>query len=335
MRAAFLVTIFVSTLVFAQSSQLPQPAGGDYIDAATRERLVSDVLRQLEQKFVFPKRVTEKLPVLVARWSTAGFAGITSAGELINVMNADLTDAFHDGHLLLLPQRADAMPPGIFDTAEPDAAALAELEEREKILGYGIVETKVLDGNIGYIEIQHFPYVRMTGLPRAIVAAMERVRETKALIIDLRWNSGGDGDTVAHIMAYLLDRRTLLAREYDRVTGKTSEDWTPATVPGPRYGAHRPVWVLISRKTFSGGEEMAYDLQTLKRGRLIGETTGGGAHHNMVVRVGGDFVLSIPTARAESPITHTDWDGVGVKPDVAVDAQRALDVALAEARKLR
>jgi len=80
---------------------------------------------------------------------------------------------------------------------------------------------------------------------------------------------------------------------------------------------------------------MAYDVQTLKRGRIVGETTGGGAHHNMMVRVGGDFVLSIPTGNVESPVTHTNWDGVGVKPDVAVDPQRALDVALEEARKAR
>lgn len=73
---------------------------------------------------------------------------------------------------------------------------------------------------------------------------------------------------------------------------------------------------------------------TLKRGRLVGETTGGGAHHNQMVRVGGHFVMSVPTGTVESPVTHTNWETIGVKPDVAVAADRAVDVALAEARKM-
>jgi len=253
----------------------------------------------------------------------------------VRAINTDLSEAFHDGHLSLLPGRADDMPAAMFDTREPTAAELAALEKDEALLHYGIEDAKVLDGNIGYLELMHFPDFRLPGVKRAIAETMKRLRDTDGLIIDLRWNGGGDGDTVAHWMGYLLDKRVLLLREYDRVTNKHHEDWTPATVPEPRYGARRPIWVLTSRQTFSGGEELAYDLKTLKRGRLVGETTGGGAHHNQMVRVGGNFVLSVPVGTVESPVTHTSWEGVGVAPDVTVDAEHALEAALAEAHKRR
>lgn len=323
------ICVLLPALAFAQ------PFVNDFaVDDATRERLVADVIHELEQKFVFPERVAKKLPSLIGRWSSPPFSTLGSASEIVRAINADLTDAFHDGHLMLMPGRAEDMPAAMLDSRDPTAAQLAQMDKEEAITRYGDIDAKVLDGNIGYFGLTHFPDVHLAGLPRAIADAMKRVRDTRGLIIDLRWNGGGDGETVAHIMAYLLDKRVLLLNEYDRVTNKHNEHWTPATVPGPRYGARRPVWVLTSRNTFSGGEELAYDVQTLKRGRLIGETTGGGAHHNQMVRVGGHFVLSVPTGTVESPVTHTSWEAVGVKPDVAVAADRALDVALAEARKI-
>lgn len=333
--------VLAAALVLAPALAAAQPSGrpvfvDDFtVDAATREQLVADVARELEQKFVFPDEVARKLPALIGRWSSPPFTNLTSARALVAALDADLTDAFHDGHLRFLPMRAEALPPGAFAAREPTAAELAQLDKQEAITHYGIAEAKVLDGNIGYLELMHFPARHLPGLPRAIAEAMRRLRDTAGLIIDLRWNGGGDGETVAYLMAHLLDTRVLLLREYDRVTRAHHEDWTPATVPGPRYGGRRPIWVLTSHQTFSGGEELAYDLQTLKRGRIVGETTGGGAHHNQLVRVGGHFALSIPVGTVESPVTHTSWEGVGVKPDVAVPAERALDVALAQARQTR
>jgi hypothetical protein len=82
--------------------------------------------------------------------------------------------------------------------------------------------------------------------------------------------------------------------------------------------------VLTSHSTFSGAEELAYDLKNLKRATLIGETTGGGAHGGGDRRVDDHFTVWVPFGRAINPITKTNWEGVGVAPDVAVSAVRAL-----------
>jgi C-terminal processing protease CtpA/Prc len=87
------------------------------------------------------------------------------------------------------------------------------------------------------------------------------------------------------------------------------------------------VYVLTSARTFSGGEECAYDFQTQKRATLVGETTGGGANPVRPFNVGHGIVVAIPTGRAINPITKSSWEHVGVKPDIAVPAAQALQTA--------
>jgi C-terminal processing protease CtpA/Prc len=111
---------------------------------------------------------------------------------------------------------------------------------------------------------------------------------------------------------------------YNRPKNETRQYWTSPTV-SPRYT--KPVYVLTSARTFSGGEECAYDFQTQKRATLVGETTGGGANPGGPVSLGNGFLAFIPTGRAINPLTKTNWEHVGVKPDVAVPAAEALKTA--------
>jgi retinol-binding protein 3 len=89
----------------------------------------------------------------------------------------------------------------------------------------------------------------------------------------------------------------------------------------------KDVYVLTSSRTFSGAEEFAYDLQALKRATIIGETTRGGANFGNGFVLGEHFVSFIPVGRAVNPATKTNWDGVGVRPDVPIEAEKALDTA--------
>jgi C-terminal processing protease CtpA/Prc len=68
-------------------------------------------------------------------------------------------------------------------------------------------------------------------------------------------------------------------------------------------------------------------MQALKRATVIGERTWGGAHPVALYRLSGHFYAGIPNSRSISPITHTNWEGTGVKPDVTAPAADALAVA--------
>lgn len=70
-----------------------------------------------------------------------------------------------------------------------------------------------------------------------------------------------------------------------------------------------------------------YDLQNLKRATIVGEVTGGGAHPGGGERLSEHFIMFVPSGRAINPVTKTDWEGTGVKPDVEVPAEKALKTA--------
>jgi C-terminal processing protease CtpA/Prc len=156
---------------------------------------------------------------------------------------------------------------------------------------------------------------------------MSFVANTDALIVDLRKNRGGEPAMVAYVLSYLFDQATHLNDMVHRLEGRTQQWWTRSDVPGQRYGGKKPVFVLTSSKTFSGGEEFAYDLKNLKRATIIGETTKGGAHDSRPVKVGDRFIMELPFARAVNPITQTNWEGTGVEPDLASPADQSLNLA--------
>jgi C-terminal processing protease CtpA/Prc len=190
--------------------------------------------------------------------------------------------------------------------------------------GYDIGKIERLPGNVGYIELRGFAGVEFVGA--AYAASMSLLAGTDALILDLRRNGGGDPASVAYLMSHFFPAGDShhLVDIYNRPTGTTRQIWTMPTF-GPRYD--KPVYVLISARTGSAGEDCAYDFQALKRGTLVGETTIGASNPVSWYSLGHDIAVAIPTARTINFVTKTNWEQVGVKPDVAVPAAQALQAA--------
>ena len=97
-------------------------------------------------------------------------------------------------------------------------------------------------------------------------------------------------------------------------------------MPGKKY-VGKDVYGLTSKRTFSAAEEFTYNLQTPKRATIVGETTGGGAHPGGPQPINDHFAVWVPSGRAVNPITKTNWEGTGVKPDIEVPAEQALKTA--------
>jgi hypothetical protein len=324
-RGPLALLVFAVTLsAFAQPR--PPPDVPDFaVPAQKRDALIKGIFDELRAKYIFPDRLDAAFAELKKRWGDAGFQKLDRAHALVDRMNADLRDIFNDGHLNL--RLAAAMPPGIFgDPDHPDPKAVAEQEAFARRFHFGVVRAEVLRGNIGYLQVRGFSGYG-PGVKQAYADAMGFVRDTDSLIIDVRDNGGGDGDSVAELVGYLLDKKTLLLEETFRTKAGPQPHYSAETVPGPRYGITRDVFVLTSGRTFSAAEEFSYDLQSLKRATIVGEKTGGGANHNVFVRVANDFALSIPYGTVRNPITGTNWEGVGVQPDVAAKPEEAQKVA--------
>jgi C-terminal processing protease CtpA/Prc len=234
-------------------------------------------------------------------------------------LTAQMYEICADKHLRVEVSQRQQPEPG------PGQERVQARRERARLGNFGIRRTERLDGNVGYLDLRHMPDPADAG--PAIAAAMELVGGTYALIIDLRHNRGGSIDGVVVWCSYLFpDSWTHLNDVYAAATGETRQFWTLPYLPGERYTG-RPVYVLTSGTTFSGGEELCYNLQAQGRATLIGETTRGGAHPTGQLRINDTMVIKVPIARSVNPVTGTNWKGTGVTPDVAVPASEAYGVA--------
>ena len=153
------------------------------------------------------------------------------------------------------------------------------------------------------------------------------LRNTDAMIIDLRFNTGGSPAMIQLITSYLFKSNPIhLNSFYWRPSDEKSQTWTLPHVPGKR-SPDTPVYVLTSPSTFSAAEEFSYNLKNLERATLVGETTGGGAHPGGPIRATDRFTVWVPIGRAINPITNTNWEGTGVTPHIEVPASKALEAA--------
>ena len=196
-------------------------------------------------------------------------------------------------------------------------------------MNFAFEEVRRLDGNVGYLKVNKFVDPLLGGPTAA--AAMAFLANTDAMIIDLRENHGGSPAMVALLVSYFFDHQVKLYDMALRIPGtkdyETEQSWTLAYVPGEPYLNNKEVYVLTGHTTFSGGEEFTYDMQTYKRATIVGQTTGGGANLPNGVQLGEHFMAGIPHAHPINPITHTNWEGAGIKPDIETPVEDALKVA--------
>ena len=86
-----------------------------------------------------------------------------------------------------------------------------------------------------------------------------------------------------------------------------------------------PLFVITSSRTFSAAEEFSYNMQTQKRATLVGQTTGGGANPGGTRSINENLSVFIPTGRAINPITKTNWEGIGVIPEVKISIEESFE----------
>jgi hypothetical protein len=280
--------------------------------------IVATALSLLRASYVFPDQAEQAATAIEARLAAGEYDDLDTEA-LAERLTEQLHEVCDDKHL-----RLRTMPPRPARRREPPGPPRRHPDHRPPH-NFGIHRADRLPGNVGYLDLLGVAPPEHAG--EVIAAAMRMVSGTEALIIDLRRNHGGSPDGVAFWCTYLFpDASTHLSDIFDASTGETRQFWTLPYVPGPRY-LDRPVYVLTSHETFSGGEDFAYTLQAQGRVTVIGETTGGGAHPTRGIPVTENLMIAVPFARSVNPVTGTNWQGTGVLPDVAVPAADAYDEA--------
>jgi len=321
MRIGFL--LLAITLAPHARAQAPDEAPDTTIDPATRARVIDGVLRHLQAGYIFPDKAAEMARAVREHARSRRYDHLQRAQAFARTLTQDLQSVSRDRHLEVVYMK-DKVPDELPD-AQPspeERQARAKLGQR---VNYGFEKVERLDGNVGYLEIRSFNFTADV-VDSTLAAAMTFLANTDALIIDVRRNGGGEPEMVAAVCSYLLPPNRLINKFYWRPQDRWDEFRT-RPVTARHYGTTRPVYVLTSDNTFSGAEEFAYDLQTQKRGEVVGDTTGGGAHPGGMRRVTENFGVWVPSGRAVNPVTGTNWEGSGVRPDLPVPASEALRTA--------
>lgn len=323
-KIIFRLSVFCLLAFSVAAIGVAQPEQPDLtLDAATRTQVIDGIFKRLNDSYVFPEVAKKMEQSIRERADKKEYDKITSAKEFATTLTNDLQAVSKDKHLRVryshtsIPERGPRREP----TAEEREHRRRDLTWRNH--GFGKVER--LPGNIGYIEFFNFMDEELGA--DTVAAAMNFVNGTDALIIDMRKNGGGNPAMVALVCSYLFGPEPVHLNDlYWREGNRTEEFWTRKELAGKRY-LNKDVYVLTSKRTFSGAEEFTYNLKNLKRATIVGETTGGGAHPGGGFRISEHFGMFVPTGRAISPITKTNWEGTGVTPDTSVPADQALLVA--------
>ena len=287
--------------------------------------IVVKALALLRDNYVFPELAGQVATGVEARLAAGEYDNLDEIA-LTELLTSHLQEASGDKHLRVGLGGARTPEPG---GPARRAPRRQQIRQPGRLDNFGIRRVERLDGNIGYLDLRQVPPPEHAG--PAITAAMELVAGTFALIIDLRRNGGGSPHGVALWCSYLIDEHpTRLNDIFSAGTGETAQFWSYPYLPGRRY-LDRPVYVLTSSRTFSGGEDLGYTLQALGRAEVIGEATGGGAHPTRPFPISAAVHIGVPHARSISPLTGTNWQGTGVIPDTPAPADQAYDVAYAKA----
>jgi C-terminal processing protease CtpA/Prc len=284
----------------------------------TNSEIIDAALARISAEYIDEDKAIQTAGFVRDRLA-AGLYEALRAETLCELVTEDLQQFTRDKHLRLLWSDELQEVGG----AEEDEEFFADLARSEN---QGIRRVERLIGDIGYIGTTLV--AEPADAATMISAAMALVANTKALILDLRDNRGGSTYGMAYWCSYFFPEgeSVHLTDVYRRTSGQTQQFWTLPYVPGERY-LDRPLYVLTGPATFSGAEDLAYNLKVRNRAMLVGESTRGGAHPTGYYPLTEHITVTVPYARSINPVTGGDWEGVGVAPDLAVPVDEALDVA--------
>ena len=287
--------------------------------------VVKETIRLVKQNYVF----ADKADAIVARLEQGLADGRYAAADpqqLAARLTEDLQGVTADKHMNVKfnpDQAAGLRGPGV---AGNDAFRQQQMTSSN----YGILEMRVLPGNVRYVNISPAFLWDPAGSPKALDDAMRFLGGGDAYILDIRTNGGGSPATVRYIVSHFMDPGQKLMT-YRMGPQGTSESRT-GPVPTGKL-APKPLYLLTSSRSASAAEEFASHIKNFKLGKLVGATTAGAGHRNALFGTAEGFVISVSVGTAIHPVTNAGWERTGVAPDVEVPVAEALNVAHADALK--
>ncbi len=188
------------------------------------------------------------------------------------------------------------------------------------------VDSRMLDGNIGYIRIVSFnerTYEQFVSAHRALDA-----EGAVAYVFDVRYNPGGTLNSVVAMLEYILPDGPIVHLNYkndiDDTTIDSIYDINRLYMDGVERVYYRdhaitePMVVLANGSTASAGELFTSSLDDYGVATVIGEQTYGKGVGQTSLPLATDGSALVMTVFSYDPPTSGNYDGEGIEPDIKV-----------------
>lgn len=316
-------------LLAAPLAASPAPVFAAQGPSLDGRQVASELSRLLAEHYVLPE-LRPKFAAAITAAIASGRYDVAAPEELVNRLNADLRTISADKHLAVMydPATSQELAAAPERAGADDAPATADEILAAQRRNHGLVQMKVLSGNIRYLETDGFVWAGES-TERAYDNAMSFLSGGDAVIIDMRKNGGGSPEAVRYLVSHFMAPNQPLMTFYMGSRG-VDKSTSLATLRAPRMTG-KPLYVLTSDGSASAAEEFIGHVAGYKLGEVIGQQSAGAGFRNEYFALPGGMFVSISVGRAVLASTGKDWEGVGITPTIKVDTGRALQVAQAHA----
>ena len=262
MRYKLKLLAFILVLTFTARAQ----DNGAKMNPKEIKLLVDSISTALKRWYIYPDKAALISKAIIDKYKAGAYNKLQNRGEVANMLHTDIQKAHHDGHMRLM------YDPGfekMLLTVLPDS--LQKKEEAmqlndERLQNFAFIKADIISRNIGYVRWDGFVGHVKEALP-TYDAAFKFVSNAKALIIDMRYNGGGSPDMVGAALNYFFDKKLPMNHIIDH-KHDTAMRYTDPTATN--FKLTMPVYVLTSKRTFSGAEDFTYAMKVAKRATIVG-----------------------------------------------------------------
>lgn len=314
---------------FVFSSTLAQK--NESISTKEKNEIISKTLDLIQRNYIYPERTNQINKYVLEKMKAGGYDSLTKLIPFLEVFERDIQQQSKDTHLGmgLSPERVKQI---VADSKNENSGKKEEITpewlERMQFENFRLRKIERLEGNIGYFNFLNFTPLEPS--KQTLIGAMNFLRYSSAIIIDLRDNGGGNSETMDFLLSYFLQDSVQLTEMRFRKDNKIVKKYTIQDESINKIPEGTPVYILVSNRTASAAEGFTYTLQQYKRATIIGEQTKGEGNPGQLFAITDALYIMIPTIEGINPVSKKSIDGVGVTPDIKVASSKALTKAKLE-----
>ena len=215
---------------------------------------------------------------------------------------------------------------------------------KARILDYDpLVENRIVD-DVVYFRLSTFIFEQIV---EEFSEKLEQIDlgSIRGMILDVRYNIGGNSDNAFKLLSILIDEPVEAARWRTRKylpayrSWGEPEEWheeesggiQPAE--GKRYSG--PLVVLAGHHTASAAEDFLVPLKYSRRAKIIGDVTAGSTGNPVTVQLPGGYILRVCSKHDSFP-DGEEFVGIGIQSDILIkntqkDVAEARDAVLLKA----